>query len=81
LRIKPTLESSNINTAYQSQVYNGVIYFVPIYNYYKYNYGLTIDLFQQKTTNTMGWEKFSFNKIFKREFNGVDPDISDWICK
>ncbi|WP_130733284.1 RHS repeat-associated core domain-containing protein [Flavobacterium sp. J27] len=82
LRIKPTLDYESttsypvVNVGYSSTGYP-VTQSVAL-NGYNYNYGLVIDLYKRGvSTNVDNWIKYNFNKIFRREFGGVDSDPND----
>lgn len=84
LVIKPILESESTSgsqtiligtTPWYTPGGATAIYQTTIYNGYKYNHGLSINLFQQ--TQTAQWEEFTFSRIFTRQFGGIDLDVSD----
>ena len=80
LRMNPLLEHQSTSSTIQvvaAQGTNGdLVYQFVTLNGYKYNYGLSINLYQQ-LNSTSQWENLNFSRIFKREFGGVDTDLSD----
>lgn len=81
--IKPILESEStigyplIQVGTNITTGNAVYQAIPVSGY-NYNYGLSIKLFEQNRFGTsVSWQVYDLSRMFKREFGGVDTDLTD----